>query len=323
MKEIEKNKKIIKLGKKVLKEESNSIKKLIKNINKKFISACKLIINCKGKIITTGIGKSGIVAKKISSTLSSTGTSSQFLHPTDALHGDLGIISKKDIIITLSKSGETKEIINLIKIISKNKNKIISITGNLNSNLYKMSNITISSYVKNEACFLNLIPTSSSITAMAIGDALSICVSKLKNFTKENFLETHPGGEIGKYKKKKIIDIMLKNNKIIKENNETFIYKLISKMIKNNKNISLIIKKKHIKGIISLENLLKLIKNKKDIYNTKIKEITKLNFITKNEDVKIENLTKIMIKKKVNFVIIKNKNNKIKGIIKKDFLKNI
>jgi len=185
-------------GVKVIELELASIKNLINSINSKFIEACKEIIKCKGHIITTGMGKSGHIAQKASSTFSSTGTPSFFLHPSEASHGDLGMITKKDIIFILSNSGETKEIINIIPYIKNIGVPIISLTGNKKSKLAKVSTIHINVNIKKEACSIGLAPTASTTAALIMSDAIAISVSKEKELNKNDFLKMHPGGHIGR-----------------------------------------------------------------------------------------------------------------------------
>lgn len=198
---------IISLAKCILRKEANSIIACEPSINEKFVSAVELIKNCTGKILMTGVGKSGNIACKISSTFSSTGSPSIFLHPTDASHGDLGIIGQKDVIIALSNSGETTELFSIINFANRFSIKLISITSNINSTLAKSSDIAIVIPKLTEAGSLNIAPTSSTTAMLAIGDALALCVCNEKQFTLNNFKDLHPGGAIG-MKLLKVSDIM-------------------------------------------------------------------------------------------------------------------
>ena len=183
---------------KVLKIEMSSAKTLKDTFNDSFYSVVKAIYNTKGRLIVTGIGKSGHIANKIASTLSSTGTPSQFVHPSEASHGDLGMIEKNDVIIALSKSGETKEMIPLINYAKTYKNKLIAITAKSNSFLSK--NAHVSCLIPNikESCPLNLAPTTSTTMMLVLGDAIAIELMKIKKFKKEDFKKNHPGGMLGK-----------------------------------------------------------------------------------------------------------------------------
>lgn len=175
-----------------------------------------MILECKGKLIVTGVGKSGDVGKKISSTLSSTGTPSVFLHPADAAHGDAGIISCEDIIIAIGKSGESEELLNLIPTIKNIGAKLVSMTANVDSKLAKESDVVLITPVLKEACPLELAPTSSTTIALILGDAIAMCLMELKNFKRENFALYHPAGRLGKRLSLKIDDVMRKDKDLAK-----------------------------------------------------------------------------------------------------------
>lgn len=191
----------------VLKKEAESIIQSIPCINQDFTNAVKMIKDCRGKVLATGVGKSGNIAAKIASTLASTGTPSFFLHPTDASHGDLGTIGKDDIILALSNSGETVELINIIRYANRFSIKLISMVSNAQSTLAKESNVAIVIPKLIEAGALNIAPTSSTTAMLAVGDALALCVCQEKQFTLNNFKTLHPGGAIGR-KLLKVSDIM-------------------------------------------------------------------------------------------------------------------
>jgi arabinose-5-phosphate isomerase len=195
-------------AKKVLMNESKAIAKLAKKINKDFSKAVDLIAKSKGRIIVTGMGKPGFIAQKVSATMSSTGTPSLFLHPAEALHGDLGRVTREDVIIAFSNSGETEEVIRLIPILKKIGAKLISVTGNKKSTLAKNSNYVIDSFVDNEACPMGLAPTTSTTAMLALGDAISVALIEKKNFQPKDFALYHPGGSLGKRLLLRVQDIM-------------------------------------------------------------------------------------------------------------------
>lgn len=191
------NKKIIDNIKSVLKIEADCIYDLLPNIDNNFASAVKEIVRCKGRIILSGMGKAGHVANKIAATFSSLGTPSFFVHPAEAAHGDSGMVTKNDIVIFISNSGETQEVLNFTFIVKQIGAKIISITGNPKSTLAQNSEIHLSAKVKKEADSLNLAPTSSSTLTLALGDALAVTASKIKGFSSKDFIFYHPGGSLG------------------------------------------------------------------------------------------------------------------------------
>lgn len=199
---------ILKEAKKVLEIEMNSIGSLIKKLNTNFVKAVELIFDCKGRIIVTGIGKSGLVGRKIASTLASTGTPSLFLDPIEGMHGDLGMIMKGDIGLIISNSGKAEEIIKIIPTLKKMGIKIILLTGRPTSTLANFSDIVIDVKVEREACPFNLAPTASSTTTLAIGDALAVVLLKKRGFRPEDFAFLHPGGYLGKKLLLKVDDVM-------------------------------------------------------------------------------------------------------------------
>lgn len=192
-----KDNEIVGYAQRVLEDEATELLNAAKRLNHYFVKAIHIIFNCKGKVVLTGLGKSGYVAQKISATLASTGTPSFYLYPTEALHGDLGKIGIEDVLVAVAFGGETKEVIEVAKYSKRLQIPIISITGNINSSLAQISDIVIDGSVSKEACPMNLAPTSSSTLALAIGDAIAISLMKLKNFTEANFAQFHPGGVIG------------------------------------------------------------------------------------------------------------------------------
>lgn len=186
------------LAKEVLDIEANAILRLKNSINENFDKAIDLLYACKGRVIVTGMGKSGLVGKKIAATLSSTGTPSYFLHPAESTHGDSGIITRDDVIIAISNSGETQELLNLLPLIKRFGVPMIALTGGLNSTLARTSDVFIDIFVEKEACPLNKAPTASTTATLAMGDALAVCLLEKRGFSEEDFLIFHPGGALGK-----------------------------------------------------------------------------------------------------------------------------
>lgn len=199
---------IIKEAQKVLAMEAVEMTAAKKRIGRDFVKAIEILKECKGKVVVSGIGKSGLVGQKIAATMSSMGTPAVFLHPVEAAHGDMGIFMKGDVVIMLSQSGETEEVINILPALGRLNIPIIAITGKKNSSLAKSSVCVLSSSVKEEACPLNLAPTCSTTVQLALGDALSVVLLKMKNFKKEDFAMLHPGGSLGKKLVLKVKDIM-------------------------------------------------------------------------------------------------------------------
>lgn len=193
---------ILQIGKEVLKNEAGAVLVIAKQLDRSFVEVVELMYHTKGKIIITGIGKSGIVARKIAATLSSTGTFSLFVHPVEALHGDLGMVDKNDIIIVISHSGETQELVNFVQIVKKVGNKIIVFTAHKDSLLGGSADIVLETHVREEACKIcatfNLAPTTSALVELALGDAVASALQEFKGFKREHFAQIHPAGELGK-----------------------------------------------------------------------------------------------------------------------------
>jgi arabinose-5-phosphate isomerase len=188
----------IALAKRVLQTEAAAILALVERLDERFDRAVRLLLDCRGRVIVTGMGKSGIISHKIAATLSSTGTPALFLHPAEAVHGDLGIVQPTDVIVALSYSGETEELLRLLAAIKRIGAKLIAITGDCTSTLGRAADVTLDCFVSEEACPLNLVPTASTTAALALGDALAMSVLAAKGFRQEDFASLHPGGTLGK-----------------------------------------------------------------------------------------------------------------------------
>lgn len=205
-------KNVCKWGAQALKEEAQAILELIPQLDDNFTKAVEMMAHCHGKIIVTGVGKSGNVGAKIAATLASTGTPAFFINPLDVYHGDLGVMTSDDVVLALSNSGQTDELLRFIPMVLHMNIPIISMTGNPNSLLAKYSNAHIKVYVKKEACPLNLAPTSSTTSALAMGDALAIALMQVRDFRPQDFAQFHPGGELGKRLLTTAADVMRTND---------------------------------------------------------------------------------------------------------------
>jgi len=305
---------IKKIATRTLNLEANSIKKLIDSIDSDFEKIINIIHKSKGKLIITGIGKSAIIGMKIVATLNSTGTPSIFLHASDAMHGDIGIIQKEDIIICISKSGNSPEIKMLIPIIKRRKNKIIGLTAKLNSFLAKNSDFVIYTYVEKEACPNNLAPTTSTSVQLAMGDAIAMSLLSLNKINSKDFAELHPGGQIGKSLTMKLGELINKNEKPIVNHNDK-IQTVINEISSKRLGATIVVKKNKIKGIITDGDLRRMLQ----AYN-KIKDISAEIVMTKNPIIREKNFLasqarKLMNKKKINHIVVVDKKNSYLGIV--------
>jgi arabinose-5-phosphate isomerase len=206
---IETEKDVIEIGKRVIRIEANAVAELEDRIDENFAEVVDLILRSTGRVVITGVGKSGIIARKIVATMNSTGTPALYLHPADAVHGDLGVVRKEDVVICISKSGDTIEVLRLIPIFKRIGVPVISMVGNLNSQLARLSDYVLNVSVKEEACPYNLAPTASTTATLAMGDALAIALLEKRNFTVENFALFHPGGNLGKRLLLKVEELMV------------------------------------------------------------------------------------------------------------------
>lgn len=307
-------KKIIEIAKKVLTDESEAIKSLISTIDDKFEQIIYAILASKGKIVLTGIGKSAIIAQKISATLNSTGQKAVFMHATDAMHGDLGIIDEEDIIIFLSKSGNTPEIKVLMPLLKRLGNKIIALVSNVGSYLAKNSDFIINAHVESEACPLNLAPTTSTTVALALGDALAICLLEARGFSKKDFAKHHPGGSLGKKLYLRVSDIY-PNNALPKVLDSSDIHSVILEMTTKRLGSTAVVNHNNdLVGIITDGDLRRMLNNTNDFSSLRAKDIMGIspkiihpdefavNALVKMQDMNITQLVVTEDKKVLGFV---------------------
>ena len=293
-------------AKRTLDIESKALAKLAANLDQKFSNLCEVILKSKGKIITLGVGKSGHIAQKISATLSSTGSPSYFIHATEALHGDIGVISKNDSTLILSHSGESKEIIDLIPSLKNIGCKIFSFTGPTESTIAKRTDINISTEVDKEACPLDLAPTSSTTAALALGDALAIALLESRKFSPQDFAKSHPGGKLGKKLTLKVEDIMSKGKDFPFVSPNTLLSKALIEISNKGLGMVAVIDKKKLKGVFTDGDLRRTIGSKKDIHKTKISLVMSKNVKTIQQSSLASKAIEIMEKNNIYVLIVLN-----------------
>jgi arabinose-5-phosphate isomerase len=308
--------KIIADAKRVIQIERKAISEMEKRLDGKFSEAVDLIYKCKGRVIVTGIGKSGIIGQKIVATLNSTGTPAVFLHSADSIHGDLGMIREGDIVVCISKSGDSYELINLLTAIKNFNVKIISIVGDMDSQLNELSDIVIDASIKQEACPYNLAPTTSTTVALVLGDAIAISLLKKKDFTKEEFAMLHPGGVLGKKLLLRVSDLMIRNSAIpkVKENTQfkDFVFEISSKRLGCT---CVIDSKGKLKGIITDGDIRRLLQDNENVSNVKAKDIMNSCPKTINEKMLGETALELMEKYSITQLIITDKKNIPIGVV--------
>jgi arabinose-5-phosphate isomerase len=308
--------KICKLAQEVLKTEAEAVLNLQKSINDDFIEACKLLLKCEGRIIVTGIGKSGHIGNKIAATLASTGSPAFFMHPGEASHGDIGVITKKDVVIALSNSGNTEEILAILPIIKLINVPLISMTSNPNSALAKTSNVHLNTRVEKEACPLNLVPTSSTTATLALGDALAIALLESKGFTAKDFARSHPGGTLGKRLFLRVKDLMKTGDAMPKVGIDTTVANALIEV--NNKRLGMTVVVNNddtIAGIFTDGDLRRTVEKNFDIHKTKISDVMTKNCKTATEEMLAAEAVQIMEQYRITSLVIVNKNTVPYGVI--------
>jgi arabinose-5-phosphate isomerase len=306
----------IKQAKRVLKIESEAISSLIPRVGKDFKKAVDMVYNCKGRIVVTGMGKPGLIARKISATLASMGTPSLFLHPAEAVHGDLGMVTKDDLVLALSNSGETEEITKLLSTIKKIGASLISLTGNLKSSLAKNSEVTLDIGVKEEACPFNLAPTASTTAMLAMGDALAIAVVNKRDFKHEDYAFFHPGGALGKRLLLKVEDIMRTGeaNPIVSENKLVREVLLVITTARGGC-ASVVDSKGRLSGIFTDGDLRRHLESEPDLLVRKIKEVMTKKPVTITKDRLAAEAFKILKEKKIDELPVVDERNYPVGLL--------
>jgi len=307
---------IIKTGRDVIKIEADAVANLEKSINQDFVKAVDIIYATKGRVVLTGMGKSGLIARKIVATLNSTGTAAIYLHPTDALHGDLGMVRKEDVVILISKSGATEEIEKLIPMLKRLGVKLISMSGNPNSSLVKQSDIFLNINVKEEACPHDLTPTSSTTATLVMGDALSVALLQKRGFTAEDFALLHPGGSLGKRLSLKIDEIMTKGDgvPVVKENSS--IKDIILEMTSKRLGTTCVVNERGmLSGIITDGDLRRLLEKTMDVKHLVATDIMSKNPKVTEKDYLASFALQLMENHKITSLIVTDGDKKPIGIV--------
>lgn len=308
--------KLIELGQAVIKTEANSINDLYDRIDDKFAEACLKILACKGRIVVIGMGKSGHIANKIAATLASTGTPAFFVHPGEASHGDLGMITKDDVVIALSNSGETDEVIALLPVIKRLNVPLVSLTGNPDSTLARTATVNINVGVKQEACPLGLAPTSSTTAALVMGDSIAIALLEARGFDANDFALAHPGGTLGRRLLLHVNDIMHTGKDIPKVFESTLLKDALLEMTQKGLGTTAVVDNAdHVIGIFTDGDVRRALDTGVDIHKTKIGELIKHSFKSiKKDELAVTALAK-MEECKINALLVIDDHNKLIGIL--------
>lgn len=306
-------KNILEIAKQTISIESTAIANLINFLNSDFENAVNFILQSKGRVVVTGIGKSANIASKIVATLNSTGTPAIFMHAADAIHGDLGIVQKDDVVICISKSGNTPEIKVLIPLIKDSNNKIIAITGNMDSYLAKQADFVLNSFVEHEACPNNLAPTTSTTAQLVIGDALAISLLEMKDFTSEDFAKYHPGGTLGKRLYLRVSDLVSKNE-VPKVMADDSISNVIVEISEKRLGATAVLSGSTILGVITDGDIRRMLKNNMNITAITAKDIMSKNPKTIDINAMAIEALDMMENNNITQLLVVD-NNKYKGVV--------
>ena len=275
--------KVIALGLSVLEIEARAIQDLTQKVNHHFVEACNAIFHCEGRVVVTGMGKSGHIGRKIAATLASTGTPALFLHPAEASHGDLGMITAKDVMFVLSYSGETEEILNILPLVKRLGVKIIALTSSAHSTLAKLANIHLDVGIRQEACPLGLAPTASTTAMLAMGDAIALAVLEARGFTAQDFAQSHPGGRLGRRLLLKIEDVMHTGNNIPRVTEEALLVQALMEMTEKRLGFTAVVREDDpqcILGVFTDGDLRRTLSKGIDVHQIKIKDVMTKNCTT-------------------------------------------
>ena len=308
--------KIKQLALEVLDTEAGAIQRLQSQIDERFVAACRCLIECRGRIILIGIGKSGHIANKISSTLSSTGSKAFYLHPAEASHGDLGMIDSRDVAIVISYSGETEEINTLLPALKRIAIKTIALTGAPNSTLGRAVDICLNTHVEQEACPLGLAPTASTAAALAMGDALAIALLQSKGFTSEDFARSHPGGHLGRKLLLKVGDLVRRGDAVPKVSSSTLLVDALYEISAKGMCMTLVVgEKDKVVGVFTDGDLRRVLNRDTELLQTPIDKLMTHPYQSVTQDTLAVEALQLMQQKKVNALPVFDRDAKLVGAI--------
>ncbi len=304
------------LGKAVIQEEAEAISALLNRIDHTFEQACEAILGCKGRVVVIGMGKSGHIGNKIAATLASTGTPAFFVHPGEASHGDLGMVTESDVIIALSNSGETSEVLMLLPVIKRLGVLMISLTGSPGSTLATESDIHLDVGVEKEACPLGLAPTSSTTATLVMGDALAVALLESRGFTAEDFARSHPAGALGRRLLLRIGDIMHKGDRVPSVPSDSTIAEALLEMTSKGLGMTAITDSNgEIQGIYTDGDLRRTMDQQLELQSTPVDEVMSRNCTTVEPELLVEEALNILEKKNINGLFVVNEQQQIVGAL--------
>ncbi len=300
----------------VINIETQAVSALAERINDDFVSACHLMLKCKGRVVVTGMGKSGHVAGKIAATLASTGTPAFYLHPGEASHGDVGMITTQDVVLALSNSGETSEILAILPIIKRLGVPLIAMTGSQHSEITNFSNVHINVQVEQEACPLGLAPTSSTTVALVMGDALAVALLEARGFTRDDFALSHPGGSLGRRLLLRVDDLMHAGTSIPAVSESALIVDALLEMTEKKMGMTAIVDQdSKVVGIFTDGDLRRMLEKNYDIHKTAISSVMTRHCTVIKSQILAAEAMQIMEEKKINALIITDEQERAIGAL--------
>jgi arabinose-5-phosphate isomerase len=303
-------------ARRVLEIEARAIQALTTRIGESFNEACDLCLQCEGRVVVTGMGKSGHIAGKLAATLASTGTPAFFVHPAEASHGDLGMITRKDVVIALSNSGETGEIVTLLPLLKRLGIALITLTGNMDSTLANASRIALDIGVDEEACPLNLAPTASTSAALAMGDALAIALLEARGFTSEDFALSHPGGSLGRKLLLRVEDLMRTGSDIPQVTASTSVLDGLMEMTSKGIGMTAVTDEDGILiGLFTDGDLRRKLDQKIDVHGAKMREVMTTDCKTGSADMLAAEAVHLLEQYKINALVIVDDSNRLVGAL--------
>lgn len=306
---------ILDLARRTLSVEAEALNNMATLLGEEFIGAVNRILSCRGKVIITGMGKSGLVGRKIAATLASTGTPSFYLHPGEAFHGDLGMISSEDIVLALSHSGETDEVLKIVPFIHSNHNLLISLTGNAESTLAKKSDIHLSVRVAEEACALHLAPTTSTTAQIAMGDALAVALMKARNFTSTDFARLHPGGSLGRRLLLTVGDVMRRDN-LPTVAADCRVSEMIHQINRGGVGLVVIVENESVKGVVTDGDVRRAMDSRQtEFFSLRAADMASLCPKKISAEAKLIEAEKMMTSHKVNALLVVGDDDRLEGIV--------
>ncbi len=305
---------ILSIAKESLTEQAKALVRIADELGEEFEKAVQLILQTKGRVVVCGMGKSGLVGKKMMATFASTGTPSFFMHPAEAFHGDLGMLAREDLLILISYSGETDEILNLLPSIKHFGNKIISIVGNNQSTMAKHSDIVLNVRVEREVCPNNLAPTTSTLATMGMGDALAVALIKERGFQAADFARYHPGGSLGRRLLTRVKDVMHTRN-LPAVHADVPLKDAVLAISEGRLGLAVIVEQGQVRGIVTDGDLRRALVNRVDINQALIGDIMTENPVTITPDMMLADAEKLMLEKKIKALIVVDDNYQMSGIL--------